>query len=295
MLFITKKLIINIWFFFILLFLTVNFSQQTFPQTQGESTFTKTCQACHSIGKGRLVGPDLKDVHNKRTEDWLLKFIKSSQSMVNGGDADAVAIFNEYNKTIMPDQVLTDAEIKEIISYIKYQSESGVITIDISKPIVHSSGVTLDEARDNEFEIGRKLFSGENHLTNKGPACISCHNVVNDELISGGLLAIDLTNAFARLTGPGIHNIISNPPFPVMKTAYANHPVTGDEAFYLTAFLKNSDFVSSIQEPNIPQQNFLYSGIIGGVVLFGLYGGIWWNRKRKAVNHKIYKRQITSY
>ncbi len=228
------------------------------------------------------------------TEAWLLKFIKSSQDMVNSGDTGAVAIFNEFNKTIMPDQPLSDSEIKDVISYIKLQSESG-ITIDLSKPIVLSSGLTLDEARDNEFTIGRKLFSGENHLKNNGPACISCHNVLNDELISGGLLALDLTNAFTRLTGPGVHNIISNPPFPVMKTAYTNHPVTDDEAFYLTAFLKSADFVSSLQDPNIPQQNFLYAGIVGGVVLFGFYGGIWWNRKRKAVNHKIYKRQIVSH
>ena len=290
---ITKESTVNIWFFIILITLTVYLSQLTFPQTPGESIFTKTCQACHTIGKGRLVGPDLKDVHIRRTEDWIIKFIKSSQGMVNSGDADAAAIFNEYNKTIMPDQPLTDIEIKDIISYIKNQSESGT-TADISKPIVHSSGLTLEKARDDEFQIGRKLFSGEQKLSKGGPACISCHNVVNDELISGGLLAIDLTNTFARLTGPGIHNVISNPPFPVMKTAYANHPVTEDEAFYLIAFLKNVDFVSSIQEPAVPQQMFLYAGIVGGIALFGLYGGLWWRRKRKSVNHSIYKRQLKS-
>jgi len=31
------------------------------------------------------------------------------------------------------------------------------------------------------------------------------------------------------------------------------------------------------------------------VILFGLYGGMWWNRKRKPVNDKIFKRQLKTY
>jgi len=278
---------------FIFFLLTISLSELHFSQSQGEMIFKNTCQACHSIGKGRLVGPDLLNVQDRRNESWLIKFIKSSQSVIKNGDADAVALFNEFNKTIMPDQNLSDADIKDVLNYIRQQSAGGLIA-DVSKPVSLSSGLTLDEARDNEFTIGRKLFSGEQKLTNGGPACISCHNVVNDELISGGLLAIDLTTAFTRLGTPGVHSVISNSPFPVMNSVYNNKSVTSDEAFYLTAFLKNADFVSSIQDPAIPQQRFLYAGIIGGAVLFALYGGIWWNRKRKSVNHSIYKRQLKS-
>lgn len=212
--------------------------------------------------------------------------------MIKSGDPDAVAIFNEYNKTIMPDQNLSDAEIKDVLNYIQVQSTGGAETVP--QPIALSSGLTLDQARDNEFIIGRKLFSGEQRLTNGGPACISCHNVVNDDLMSGGLLSLDLTTAITRLGENGVHSIISNPPFPVMNTSFVNNPVTSDEAFYLTAFLKSADFVSSIQEPAVPQQRFLYTGIAGGIVLFAVYGGIWWNRKRKSVNHSIYKRQLKS-
>lgn len=285
--FFTTKYMIAISLHFITMF-TTNLSSQP----KGERIFKNTCQACHSIGKGRLVGPDLMNIQERRTESWLNKFIKSSQRMVQSGDADAVAIFNEYNKTIMPDQNLSDAEIKDVLSYIRQQSTGGAEII--SQPIALSTGLTLDQARDNEFIIGRKLFSGEQRLANGGPACISCHNVVNDELMSGGLLSLDLTTAITRLGENGVHSIISNPPFPVMNASFVNNPVTSDEAFYLTAFLKSADFVSSIQEPGVPQERFLYAGIVGGIVLFVLYGGIWWNRKRKSVNHSIYKKQLKS-
>lgn len=276
-----------ITFLFIIFSSTISYSQ-----SRGETIFKNTCQACHSIGKGRLVGPDLMNVQERRSEDWLLKFIKSSQSMIKSGDPVAVAIFNDYNKTIMPDQNLSDTEIKDVLSYIQAQSTGGTVTV--SQPIALSSGLTLDQAQDNEFTIGRKLFSGEQRLTNGGPACISCHNVVIDQLMSGGLLSLDLTTAITRLGENGVHSIILNPPFPVMNAAFVNNPVTSDEAFYLTAFLKNADLVSSTQKPAVPQERFLFAGVLGTIILFALYGVIWWNRKRKSVNYSIYKRQLKS-
>ncbi len=81
------------------------------------------CGACHTIGKGRLVGPDLKGVNDKYEEAWLISFIRSSQTMVKSGDKDAVKIFDEY-KIPMPDNAnLTDDQIKGILSYIKNYKE----------------------------------------------------------------------------------------------------------------------------------------------------------------------------
>ncbi len=86
---------------------------------EGESLFKTTCAPCHSIGKGKLVGPDLKNVIDRRSEDWLRKWIKSSQSLVQAGDPEAVKIFKEYNEIVMPDQTISEAEIQKIIDYFK--------------------------------------------------------------------------------------------------------------------------------------------------------------------------------
>lgn len=93
--------------------------------TQGEKIFKATCSACHTIGKGKLVGPDLMNVNSRRNEKWLLSFIKSSQKMVKGNDPVAVKLFNTHNKTIMPDQNLSDAQIKDILASIKSKSTIG--------------------------------------------------------------------------------------------------------------------------------------------------------------------------
>lgn len=261
-------------------------------QSQGESIFTKTCQVCHTIGKGRLVGPDLLDIENRRTEDWIIDFVKSSQDMVKNDDPDAIALYNEYNKIVMPDQNFSDTEIKAILLFIKEQSLEEGFSVEMPEQIAGSSGMSLDHAGENEITFGQNLYLGELALTEGGPACISCHTIVNDNIISGGLLAVDLTNVFTRLKEQGINVIISDPPFPVMKTAYNNHQITKDEAFYLIAFLKEVDFVSPIQKPDISQRIFLFESIFGGIVLFVVYGGLWSNRKRKPVNDKIFKRQL---
>jgi cytochrome c2 len=103
--------------------LVVCTSQLPVIAQNGEATFKQTCSACHSIGKGKLVGPDLKDVHTRRKEDWIIKFVKGSQAFIKSGDADAKAIFDEFNM-VMPDQNLSDADIKAVIAYIGEQSGS---------------------------------------------------------------------------------------------------------------------------------------------------------------------------
>jgi mono/diheme cytochrome c family protein len=273
-------------------FTIIYFSESSYAQYQGETIFNKTCIACHTIGSGRLVGPDLKDITDRRSEEWIISFVKSSQDMIKSGDPDAVAIFNEYNKLVMLDQNLTDDQIKDVMIYIKQQSSGSGQTTALTEEVKSSSGMVIEDAGENEITYGRKLFLGEERLKNGGAACISCHNVTGENLIAGGLLAMDLSNTYSRLNAPGVYSIMFSSPFAVMNAAYNNNKITKDEAFYLIAFLKQADYMSPLQEPVEYQSSFILMGLIGTVILFGLYGGMWWNRKRKPVNDKIFKRQL---
>jgi len=215
--------------------------------------------------------------------------------MIKSGDPDAVAIFNEYNQLVMLDQNLTDAQIKDVMNYIKQQSSGSGQTTALTEEVKSSSGMLIEDAGENEITFGRNLFLGKVRLKNGGAACISCHNVTGENLSAGGLLAMDLTNTYSRLNAPGVYSIMFSSPFAVMNAAYNNNKITKDEAFYLIAFLKQADYMASLQEPVNYQISFLWMGLIGTVILFGLYGGIWWNRKRKPVNDKIFKRQLKAY
>jgi cytochrome c551/c552 len=101
----------------------------------GKTLFKNNCAVCHSIGGGRVVGPDLKGVNDKRAEDWLIKFIIKSSEMIQEGDEDALAIFNEYNKIPMPDHPnLNDAQVKNILAYISEESNAQAEVVQVSMP-----------------------------------------------------------------------------------------------------------------------------------------------------------------
>lgn len=93
------------------------------PVEEGRTIFTSRCAACHNINKA-MTGPALAGVDQRRSIDWIIKFVHSSQTLVKNGDKDAVAIFNQFNNVPMPDHPdLTDDHIKSIVEYIKSEAK----------------------------------------------------------------------------------------------------------------------------------------------------------------------------
>ena len=100
------------------LLLTLFFSTPSFGQTADDVSNFAQCKACHTIGGGKLVGPDLKGITERRDEAWLIKFIQNSQALVAAGDEAAVKVFNENYKIPMPSHKLSDNQVKGILKYI---------------------------------------------------------------------------------------------------------------------------------------------------------------------------------
>ena len=83
----------------------------------GESLFKANCAACHKMDK-KAVGPPLRGITDKLDRDWLHKWILNSQVLIKAGDADAVKIFEEYNKMPMPPfPALSETDIDNILAY----------------------------------------------------------------------------------------------------------------------------------------------------------------------------------
>lgn len=264
-----------------------------FGQSEGEKLFKQVCVACHTVGQGRLIGPDLAGVQQRRSEDWLIRFIRSSQTVIKSGDPVATALFEEYNKIPMPDNNYSEAQIRAIISYIAENSPGGPGAAQTGG-VSPGPGRPLSEAGEANIQAGKNLFEGRTRLASGGPTCNACHHVKNDALMGGGALAKDLTDAYSRLGEAGIKAILGNPPFPAMKQAYQNGPLTEDEVFDLTAFLQHADQVRDAQQAKNYRTQLLFSGLGGAVVLLLLFGGVWTRSKRGSVNRKIYDRQIKS-
>jgi nitrite reductase (NO-forming) len=85
---------------------------------KGKLAFESKCLACHSIAGGDKLGPDIYGVSKRRSDAWLTRWLKSPDAMLKT-DADAKALLDKY-KVPMPDQNLSDPEIREFIAYFKW-------------------------------------------------------------------------------------------------------------------------------------------------------------------------------
>ena len=273
-----------------LLFIFILFSGFSLQAQDGESLFKSTCAACHQTTTKKLIGPGLANIHEKRSKEWFKKFVTSSQSLINSGDLEAIKIFEEYNKIIMPDQIFSDAEIDALYEYIKRVSPSKT-DLAVSEP----EEVELPfKPTKEEIMIGRDLFTGVQKFKNEGPSCISCHHVKDDNIIAGGALAVDLSDAYDRLNKIGIQAMITGLPFPQMKISYQNHLITEAETLQLTAYLKYVSQERFYQYGTSYERILLMGGIAGAFLLMGIFPLFWYKRKKESVNKRIYDRQIKS-
>jgi nitrite reductase (NO-forming) len=86
---------------------------------QGKLDFESKCLACHTVGGGDKVGPDLAGVTKRRSDDWLARWLKEPEKMLEI-DADAKAMLKQFNNLPMPNQNLTDKEISRYIQYFHW-------------------------------------------------------------------------------------------------------------------------------------------------------------------------------
>ena len=104
----------------------------------GKKLFNANCAACHKLNK-RAVGPALKGVSAKYDKEWLYSWIKNSTAMVKSGDAQAVAIYEEYNGSVMTSfPQLSNEDIDNILVYTDYTPPAPVASA--AAPVAGTAG-----------------------------------------------------------------------------------------------------------------------------------------------------------
>ncbi len=88
----------------------------------GKLAFESKCLACHSIGGGDKLGPDLLGTTRRHDDAWLTRWLKAPEQMMQT-DAKAKAMLEKW-KIPMPNQGLSDDEIKQYIAYFKWADQN---------------------------------------------------------------------------------------------------------------------------------------------------------------------------
>jgi len=123
----------------------------------GAQMFRRNCGACHTVGKGKLVGPDLKGLETRHNEEWILKWIKSSQTLIQAGDKDAVRLFADNSNIPMPDQALNDDQIKTILGFIKNGGDYAItVSSDSVAPQTNTATINTVVGTQKETDTNQR-------------------------------------------------------------------------------------------------------------------------------------------
>ncbi|MBT3234654.1 MAG: cytochrome c [Bdellovibrionales bacterium] len=235
-----------------------------------EAEFKTKCAACHTIGGGDRVGPDLSGVVGKRDRAWLLSFIKNPMGMITGGDKVAAELFKKYNNIPMPTLGLTDSQTESLLNYIGTKSTSAA-----SASTTSAAAATVDQST-GDASLGRALFAGTTGLKNGGPQCLSCHQAGGAGGIVGGALGPDLTKVFSRYGVAGLKGVLGSIAFPTMAGPYKGKELTSEEVSGLVAFFKE---MNQSDHSAMSIISFVIYGIVGLVIALFFINLLWASRR----------------
>ena len=103
---------------------------------KGEELYKANCTSCHKLGdekKARLIGPGLNpEIFEEYTEEWLISWIKNSSALIESGDEQAIAIFEEYNQSVMTAfPTFSDDDVRDILAYIENPPVEEVSIVEV--------------------------------------------------------------------------------------------------------------------------------------------------------------------
>lgn len=266
------------------LFCVAAASAQT-PSEESYKYFEQNCQSCHTIGGGRLAGPDLKGLLERRERAWLQSFISNPKAVIDSGDAYAQQIFRDARGVYMPTPPgITKDLADKLIDVIEIESKkekSRFAGLEVSdRPLTAADAV-----------LGGKLFRGETDFKSGAPACFSCHTVHGEGGFGGGQLGPDLTAAFARLEGrKALAAWLSAPPSPTMAPVYRKTPLDGEEVLALTAFLKETS-ASGVDRAATTVPGFLLAGFALAALALVLFD-LFWRDRYRATRRPLIERRL---
>ncbi len=277
----------------VLLLLTVGAPSNSYGQTAKEF-FKLNCTSCHRLGGGRLIGPDLKNVTDRKDREWLTEFIMNPKAKIDAGDPYALQLLKEANGIIMVTVPIDKKRAEGLLDMIEAESK-----LELSEFGVIEAPVIPFTAAD--IAHGIELFSGGARLKSGAPPCLSCHSANGSGAAMGGSLGPDLTQVFVRLQGrAGLTAWLSAPPTATMQSVFKPRPLEEDELNALVALLEKTSKNAPEAGGVVLWMGVIFYGVGGTLVLLLAFGGFWSGRFRAvrrpmvdSARLKIRKKQTT--
>lgn len=243
----------------------------------GQALFESKCIACHTIGGGPLIGPDLQGVAQRRDLDWIKQFITAPDKVIASGDPIATQLLQENNNIQMPNLGLSSTEVDSLVAYLENPNQASQTSSPAPQPQPSLSG---------DVAQGLALFTAAKPLQNGSPGCIACHTISGVAALGGGSLGPDLTQVYQRYGDAGLASALNTIPFPTMQGIFLNQPLTAQEQANLHALFKWTQTNAPPPSTQLAPWLFAVVGLLGAVVLFGVMI-FFWPRQRHSLVERL--------
>lgn len=264
----------------LLCLLTMLAARHSVAQQDPATFFKQNCTSCHTVGGGRLVGPDLKEVTTRKDRQWLVEFLQSPKAMIDSGDPYAVKLQQEARGVVMPNIAGMNPQLAQALL--------DMITAESKLPRSQFAGLQISDRPLTAPDVatGKLIFIGEQPLSAGGPACISCHSIRGLTLLGGGRLGPDLTRVYERLQGrKGLASWLSAPASPTMAPVFKAHAIQPEEILSLVALFEDSARKGG-EADTTPVLNFFLLGL-GGMVLGVFSLDLVWKKRFRGVRWSL--------
>ena len=234
--------------------------------------FRQNCVSCHTIGGGRLTGPDLKDVEERQERDWLVRFLLNPRAVVDSGDPYAQEMVSKARQSVMP-----------TISGMSEERAENLLDLIAEESALEESqfkGLQLSDRpfTERDIERGQALFTGITPFTNGGTPCFSCHTIPGLSGLGGGRLGPELTGAFERLGGRrNMGAWLYAPATPTMAPLFRDHALEEEEILVLLAVFESAALAPE-EDGSADVLSFLLLAFGGTVLALAACDGIWKRR-----------------
>ncbi|MBK6316995.1 MAG: cytochrome c [Blastocatellia bacterium] len=242
--------------------------------------FRQNCMSCHTIGGGRLTGPDLKDVSQRKDRVWLARFMLDPKGMIASGDPYAAQLQQEARGVVMP----------TVSGMSKERADALLDLIEAESKLEKSQfiGLQIPDGPFSEADIalGRDIFLGRARLKNGGPSCVGCHTAIGLPGLGGGRLGPDLSKVFERLESrKTLGSWLLAPPTTTMQPVWRGHPLEAEEILPLVAYFEDVSRRGG-EDTSPARLNFFLIGLAGTVAaLVGF--DLAWRKRFRAVRRPM--------
>lgn len=132
--------------------------------TPGQGLFISACAACHTIGEGVRVGPDLAGVTLRRDRTWLERYIQAPQRMIAQGDPVAVALDAQFPVVRMPNLGMSSTDVGDLLHYLGAQTDllDQVAEAEIPSEQEHAAHHATEHEHEHDGEN-----AGDGHAEHK--------------------------------------------------------------------------------------------------------------------------------